>query len=51
MSNNELVIGNISLPIIDFDVSMVKYDLSKSEIEIRKNYSLEEQVRHYIVKI
>ena len=31
MSNNELLIGNISLPIIDFDVSMGKYGLSKSE--------------------
>ena len=51
MSNNELVIGNISLPIIDFDVSMGKYDLSQSEIEIRKNYSLEKQVQHYFVKV
>lgn len=51
MSKNDLVIGNISLPIINFDVSMGKYDLNKSEIEIRKNSSLEEQVRHYIVKI
>ena len=51
MRNDELVIGDISVPVIDYDLSMGKYDLSKSEIEIRKNYSLKEQVQHYIVKV